>query len=100
MFTFAMLMLVTADNLVQLFFAGKASASRLSADRLLVPQARGQRAAIKPSSSSHRRLRLRARHLCGVHDDRAVDFGTIFHQAPALVGKTIHFFKWDVDASP
>jgi NADH-quinone oxidoreductase subunit L len=28
----------------------------------------------------------------------AVDFGTIFAQAPALTGKTIHFLAWDVDA--
>src|SRR5258707_15246157 len=28
----------------------------------------------------------------------AVDYGTIFHPAPALVGKTIHVFRWDVDA--
>ena len=28
----------------------------------------------------------------------AIDFDTIFAQAPALAGKTIHFLGWDVDA--
>jgi NADH-quinone oxidoreductase subunit L len=28
----------------------------------------------------------------------AIDFGTIFAQAPSLTGKTIHFLAWDVDA--
>ena len=28
----------------------------------------------------------------------AVDFDTVFAQAPALTGKTIHFLGWDVDA--
>ena len=28
----------------------------------------------------------------------AVDFDTIFAQAPSLVGKSIHFLSWDVDA--
>ena len=38
LFTFAMLMLVTADNLVQLFFGGKGWGCLLSADRLLVQE--------------------------------------------------------------
>ena len=28
----------------------------------------------------------------------AIDFDTVFAQAPALTGKTIHFLSWDVDA--
>ena len=28
----------------------------------------------------------------------AVDFDTVFAQAPALTGKTIHFLSWELDA--
>ena len=65
LFTFFMLMLVTADNLVQMFFGWEGRRPRLlPADRLLVRPAVGQR---RGDQGLHRqpgrRLRLRARHL-------------------------------------
>jgi NADH-quinone oxidoreductase subunit L len=47
LFTFAMLMLVTSDNFIQLFLAGKASYFLLSAHWLLVQEASANSAAIK-----------------------------------------------------
>jgi NADH-quinone oxidoreductase subunit L len=45
-----------------------------------------------------RRLRLRARHLRRVHDDRRDRSRHRFAQAPALTGKTINFFGWHAEA--
>jgi NADH-quinone oxidoreductase subunit L len=100
LFTFAMLMLVTADNLVQLFF-GWEGVGLMS--YLLIgfwyqkPEANA--AAIKAFIVNRIgdfgfSLGIFAVFLM----TGAVDFDTVFAQAPALTGKTIHFLSWDVDA--
>ena len=99
-FTFAMLMLVTSDNLVQLFFGWEGVGL---ASYLLIgfwfhkPEANA--AAIKAFIVNRVgdfgfSLGIFATfYLTG-----AVDFDTVFAQAPALVGKSFHFLSWDVDA--
>jgi NADH-quinone oxidoreductase subunit L len=100
MFTFAMLMLVTADNLVQLFFGWEGVGL---ASYLLIgfwyhkPEANA--AAIKAFIVNRIGDFGFALGIFAVFMmTGAVDFGTIFHQAPALAGKTIPFFNWNVDA--
>src|SRR6266571_4083440 len=100
LFTFAMLMLVTADNLVQLFF-GWEGVGLMS--YLLIgfwyqkPEANA--AAIKAFVVNRIgdfgfALGIFAVFLMtGV-----IDFDTVFAQAPGLVGKTMHFLRWDFDA--
>jgi NADH-quinone oxidoreductase subunit L len=99
-FTFAMLMLVTADNLVQLFFGWEGVGL---ASYLLIgfwyhkPEANA--AAIKAfivnrvGDFGFSLGIFAVFYLTG-----AVDFDTIFAQAPALVGKSFHFLSWDLDA--
>jgi NADH-quinone oxidoreductase subunit L len=99
-FTFAMLMLVTADNLVQLFFGWEGVGL---ASYLLIgfwyhkPEANA--AAIKAfvvnrvGDFGFSLGIFAVFYLTG-----AVDFDTIFAQAPALVGKSFHFLSWNVDA--
>jgi NADH-quinone oxidoreductase subunit L len=100
MFTFAMLMLVTADNLVQLFFGWEGVGL---ASYLLIgfwyhkPEANA--AAIKAFVVNRVgdfgfALGIFAVFMLA----GAVDFDTVFAQAPALAGRSIHFFFWDVDA--
>src|SRR6202011_5428324 len=100
LFTFAMLMLVTADNLVQMFFGweGVGLASYLLIGFwYLKPEANA--AAIKAFIVNRVGDFGFALGIFAVFSlTGAVDYGTIFHQAPALVGKTIHIFRWDVDA--
>jgi NADH-quinone oxidoreductase subunit L len=100
LFTFAMLMLVTADNLVQLFF-GWEGVGLMS--YLLIgfwyqkPEANA--AAIKAfivNRVGDFGFALGIFALFMMVD--AVDFETVFAQAPSLVGKTIHFLGHDVDA--
>jgi len=99
-FTFAMLMLVTSDNLVQMFFGweGVGLASYLLIGFWYQ----------KPSANA---AAIKAFVVNRVGDFgfllgifaifslvNSTDFGTIFASAPGLVGKTIHLFHWDVDA--
>ena len=99
LFTFAMLMLVTADNLVQLVF-GWEGVGLMS--YLLIgfwyhkPEANA--AAIKAFIVNRVgdfgfSLGIFAAFMM----TGALDLDTVFAQAPALTGKTIHFLSWDVD---
>jgi NADH-quinone oxidoreductase subunit L len=100
LFTFAMLMLVTADNLVQLFF-GWEGVGLMS--YLLIgfwyqkPEANA--AAIKAFIVNRIgdfgfSLGIFAVFMM----TGAIELDTVFAQGPALTGKTIHFLSWDVDA--
>ncbi|HVY59079.1 MAG TPA: NADH-quinone oxidoreductase subunit L [Xanthobacteraceae bacterium] len=100
LFTFAMLMLVTADNLVQLFFGWEGVGL---ASYLLIgfwyhkPEANA--AAIKAFVVNRVgdfgfALGIFAVFLM----TGAVDFDTVFAQAPALTGKTFHFLSWQLDS--
>jgi NADH-quinone oxidoreductase subunit L len=100
LFTFAMLMLVTADNLVQLFFGweGVGLASYLLIGFWYQ----------KPSANA---AAIKAFVVNRVGDFGfalgifaifalvgSTDFETIFHAAPGLTGKTIDFLGWNADA--
>src|SRR6202040_2903780 len=100
LFTFAMLMLVTADNLVQLVFGweGVGLASYLLIGFWY----------LKPSANA---AAIKAFIVNRVGDFGfalgifavfmlvgSIDFGTIFAQAPGLVGKTIYFLGYHLDA--
>ncbi len=99
-FTFAMLMLVTSDNLVQLFFGWEGVGL---ASYLLIgfwyykPEANA--AAIKAfvvnrvGDFGFSLGIFAVFFLTG-----AVDFDTIFSQAPALAGKSFHFLSFDANA--
>jgi len=100
LFTFMMLMLVTSDNLVQLFF-GWEGVGLMS--YLLIgfwyhkPEANA--AAIKAFVVNRVgdfgfALGIFALFMMV----GAVDFETVFAQAPSLVGKSIHFLGFEVDA--
>ena len=100
LFTFAMLMLVTADNLVQLFFGWEGVGLT---SYLLIgfwyhkPEANA--AAIKAFIVNRVGDFGFALGIFAVFMmTGAVDFDTVFAQAPALTGKTIHFLGWHVDA--
>jgi len=100
LFTFAMLMLVTADNLVQLFFGweGVGLASYLLIGFWYH----------KPSANA---AAIKAFIVNRIGDFGfalgifavfmligSVDYETIFAAAPGLTGKTINFFGWHADA--
>ena len=100
LFTFAMLMLVTSDNLVQMFFGWEGVGL---ASYLLIgfwyqkPEANA--AAIKAfvvNRVGDFGFALGIFALFAMTG--AVDFDTIFAQAPALTGKYIDFFGWHADA--
>ena len=99
-FTFAMLMLVTADNLAQLFFGWEGVGL---ASYLLIgfwfhkPEANA--AAIKAFLVNRVgdfgfSLGIFAVFLF----TGSIDFDTVFAQAPDLVGKSFHFLSFNVDA--
>ncbi len=100
LFTFAMLMLVTADNLAQMFFGWEGVGL---ASYLLIgfwyhkPEANA--AAIKAFVVNRVgdfgfALGIFALFMM----TGAIDLDTVFAQAPALAGKTINFFGWHADA--
>jgi NADH-quinone oxidoreductase subunit L len=100
LFTFAMLALVTADNLVQLFFGWEGVGL---ASYLLIgfwyqkPEANA--AAIKAFVVNRVGDFGFALGIFAVFMmTGALDFDTVFAQAPALTGKTIDFFGWHADA--
>ncbi|MET0631324.1 MAG: NADH-quinone oxidoreductase subunit L, partial [Xanthobacteraceae bacterium] len=100
LFTFAMLMLVTADNLAQLFF-GWEGVGLMS--YLLIgfwyhkPEANA--AAIKAFIVNRVGDFGFALGIFAVFMmTGAIDLDTVFAQAPSLTGKTIHFLGWDADA--
>jgi NADH-quinone oxidoreductase subunit L len=100
LFTFAMLALVTSDNLAQMFFGWEGVGL---ASYLLIgfwyqkPEANA--AAIKAFVVNRVgdfgfALGIMALFMM----TGAIDFDTIFAQAPSLTGKTINFFGWHADA--
>jgi NADH-quinone oxidoreductase subunit L len=100
LFTFAMLMLVTADNLVQLFFGWEGVGL---ASYLLIgfwyhkPEANA--AAIKAFVVNRVGDFGFALGIFAVFMmTGAVDLDTVFAQAPAVAGKTIDFFGWHANA--
>src|SRR6202047_4151743 len=99
-FTFAMLMLVTADNLVQMFFGWEGVGL---ASYLLIgfwfhkPEANA--AAIKAFIVNRIGDFGFSLGIFAVFAlTGAVDFDTVFAQAPSLLGKSFHFLSWDFDA--
>jgi NADH-quinone oxidoreductase subunit L len=100
LFTFFMLMLVTADNLVQLFFGweGVGLASYLLIgfwyDRPSANAAAIKAFIVNRIGDFGFALGIFAVFLM----TGAVDLDTVFAQAPSLTGKTMHFLSWDVDA--
>src|SRR6195256_5582267 len=100
LFTFFMLMLVTADNLVQLFFGweGVGLASYLLIG-FWYHKAEANAAAIKAFIVNRIGDFGFALGIFAVFMmTGAVDLDTVFAQAPSLVGKTMHFLSWDLDA--
>jgi NADH-quinone oxidoreductase subunit L len=100
LFTFAMLSLVTADNLAQLFFGWEGVGL---ASYLLIgfwyqkPEANA--AAIKAFVVNRVGDFGFAIGIFAVFMmTNAIDFDTVFAQAPSLTGKTINFFGWHADA--
>src|ERR671917_2045161 len=100
LFTFAMLALVTSDNLAQLFFGWEGVGL---ASYLLIgfwyhkPEANA--AAIKAFIVNRVGDFGFALGIFAVFMmTGSIDFDTVFAQAPALTGKTINFFGWHADA--
>jgi NADH-quinone oxidoreductase subunit L len=99
LFTFAMLMLVTADNLVQMFFGWEGVGL---ASYLLIgfwyhkPEANA--AAIKAFIVNRVGDFGFALGIFALFATTgAVDLDTVFAQAPAFAGQSMHFLNWNVD---
>jgi proton-translocating NADH-quinone oxidoreductase, chain L len=100
LFTFAMLMLVTADNLVQLFFGweGVGLASYLLIN-FWYEKASANNAAIKAFLVNRVGDFGFALGIFAIFVlTGSVQFDAIFAKAPALVGQKMHFLSWNVDA--
>src|SRR5690606_7785834 len=100
LFTFAMLMLVTADNLAQLFFGweGVGLASYLLIG-FWFKKPSANAAAIKAFVVNRVGDFGFALGIFAVFMQiGSIDFDTIFAGAPALAGKTINFLGWKADA--
>ena len=100
LFTFAMLMLVTADNLVQLFFGweGVGLASYLLIG-FWYQRPSANAAAIKAFVVNRVGDFGFALGIFAVFMmTNAVDLETVFHAAPGLAGKTIDFLGWHANA--
>src|ERR1700684_3620825 len=99
LFTFAMLMLVTADNLGQMFFGweGVGLASYLLIG-FWYEKPSANAAAIKAFIVNRVGDFGFALGIFGVFFIfHSLDFDTVFKAAPAMVGHTFHFGSWDVD---
>src|SRR5215212_3888946 len=100
LFTFAMLMLETADNLVQLFFGweGVGLCSYLLIgywyDRESANAAAMKAFIVNRVGDFGFALGIFAVFMM----TGAIDLDTVFAQAPSLTGKTINFFGWHADA--
>ena len=100
MFTFAMLALVTADNLVQLFFGweGVGLASYLLIG-FWYKRPSANAAAIKAFIVNRVGDFGFALGIFAIFVlFNSVEFETIFANAPTIVGQTMHFLSWDLDA--
>ncbi len=100
LFTFAMLMLVTSDNLVQMFFGweGVGLASYLLIG-FWYKKPSANAAAIKAFVVNRVGDFGFALGIFAVYMlMKSTDFETIFASAPGMAGKTINFFGWHADA--
>ncbi len=100
LFTFAMLVLVTSDNLVQMFFGweGVGLASYLLIG-FWYKKPSANAAAIKAFVVNRVGDFGFALGIFGVFFlFHSVEFETIFANAPSVAGTTLHFLSWDMDA--
>src|ERR1051325_8617138 len=98
-FTFAMLMLVTSNNFLQMFFGweGVGLASYLLIG-FWYERPSANAAAVKAFIVNRVGDFGFSLGIFGVFFIfGTLDFDTVFHAAPAFVGKTFHFASWDVD---
>jgi NADH-quinone oxidoreductase subunit L len=100
LFTFAMLMLVTSNNLLQMFFGweGVGLASYLLIGFWYTRES-ANAAAIKAFVVNRVGDFGFALGIFGCfYMFQSIEFDTIFAAAPTAVGKTMHFLSWDFDA--